>query len=117
MQGSVLGEAEEEPEEAASHDWPDSDAEEAESAEAQEAPPPPSAPPVEYEVQPGDTLIDIAARFGTTVEELVRLNQLQTPNLILYGSTLNVPYVGEDGGDATADVSPQSRRTSGRRSG
>lgn len=75
------------------------------------APPPPApsptplAPPVGYEVQPGDTLWDIAIRFGTTVEELVRLNQLQTPNLILYGSMLNVPYVGEELGDATADVS------------
>jgi len=71
----------------------------------------------DYEIQPGDTLWDIAIRFGTTVEELVRLNQLQTPSLILYGSTLNVPYVGEDGGDASAGVSPQSRRASGRRSG
>jgi signal peptidase I len=71
------------------------------------APPPPaSAPPVEYEVQPGDTLWDIATRFGTTVEALVRLNGLQNANLILYGSTLNVPYVGEDAGGAPADVSP-----------
>ena len=79
--------------------------------------PTPLAPPVGYEVQPGDTLWAIAIRFGTTVEELVRLNRLQTPSLILYGSMLNVPYVGEDGGDAPADVSPQSRRASGRRSG
>jgi len=92
-------------------------AEDSESATPQEPPPPPSAPPVGYEVQPGDTLWDIATRFGTTVEELVRLNRLQTPNLILYGSTLNVPYVGEEPGDAPADVSPQSRRASGRRSG
>jgi hypothetical protein len=60
----------------------------------------------EYQVQPGDTLWDIATRFGTTVEVLVRLNRLQNANLILYGSTLDVPYVGEDTGGATADVFP-----------
>ncbi|GAG29173.1 unnamed protein product, partial [marine sediment metagenome] len=59
-----------------------------------------------YEVQPGDTLIDIAARFGTTVEALVQLNGLEDPNVILYGSTLNVPYVGEDAGGAPAGMSP-----------
>jgi hypothetical protein len=61
--------------------------------------------PIEYEIQPGDTLWAIAIRFDTSVETLVRLNQLQNPNLIFYGSTLNVPHVGEDAGDATADVS------------
>ncbi len=66
----------------------------------------PLAPPVGYEVQPGDTLWDIATRFGTTVEALIRLNGLQDANLILYGSTLNVPYVGEEPGDASAGVSP-----------
>jgi hypothetical protein len=71
----------------------------------------------EYEIRPGDTLWDIATRFGTSVEELVRLNQLQNPNLIFFGSTLNVPYVGEELGDAPADVSPQSRRASGRGGG
>ena len=106
MLGSVLGEDEEEPEEAASHDWPDSGAEEAESAEAQEAPPPPPMRTIEYEVRPGDSLIDIAARFGTTVEALTQLNGLEDPGVILYGSTLNVPYVGDEPGDVTAGVSP-----------
>jgi LysM repeat protein len=57
-------------------------------------------------VQAGDTLIDIAARFGTTVEALVQLNGLEDPDVILYGSTLNVPDVGAYAGDASADVSP-----------
>jgi signal peptidase len=65
-----------------------------------------SLPTIEYEVQPGDTLWDIATRFGTTVEALIRLNGLQDASLIPYGSTLNVPYVGEDTGGASADVSP-----------
>jgi len=77
--------------------------------------PPPPTPPmrtVEYQVQPGDTLTDIAARFGTTVEALTHLNGLEDPGVILYGSTLNVPYVGEDAGSAAAGLSPQHRRAS-----
>ncbi|GAG35833.1 unnamed protein product, partial [marine sediment metagenome] len=84
--------------------------EEEDSSSPPPAPSPtPLAPPggtTDYEVQPGDTLIDIAARFGTTVEALVQLNGLEDPNVILYGSTLNVPYVGEEPGDASAGVSP-----------
>jgi signal peptidase len=77
-----------------------------EAAAPPELPPPtPSMPTMEYEVQPGDTLWDIATRFGTTVEVLVRLNRLQNANLIPYGSVLNVPYVGEDAGGAPAGVS------------
>jgi len=115
---SLAGERDPEPSETPFDDSAGSQgAEDAQSTAAEEPTSPPSLPTIEYQVQPGDSLIDIAARFGTTVEELVRLNQLQTPNLILYGSTLNVPYVGEELGDAPADVSPQSRRALGLRSG
>jgi nucleoid-associated protein YgaU len=62
--------------------------------------------PARYEIRPGDTLIDIAARFGTTVEALVQLNGVQDPNLIFYGSTLSVPDVGGELGGATVGVSP-----------
>ena len=60
----------------------------------------------EYQVQPGHTLTHIAARFDTTVEAVAQLNGLEDPDVILYGSTLNVPDVGEDAGDASAGVSP-----------
>lgn len=60
----------------------------------------------EYEIRPGDTLWAIAIRFDTSVEALVRLNQLQNPDLILYGSTLIVPYVRGELGGVTAGVSP-----------
>ena len=66
----------------------------------------PLMPTMEYEVKPGDTLWDIGRRFGTDVGTLVQLNGLEDPGVILYGSTLNVPYVGEDAGGAPADVSP-----------
>lgn len=45
----------------------------------------------EYLIQQGDTLSDIAARYGTTVDELVRLNNIENPNLIFAGDTLLIP--------------------------
>jgi LysM repeat protein len=58
-------------------------------------PPTPTEPegPVEetYTVQPGDSLADIAALYSTTVEELLRLNDLPEPSLLYTGQTIVVP--------------------------
>ena len=50
-----------------------------------------------YTVQRGDNLTEIAARFGTTVSELVRLNNIQNPNLIYPGQVLVI----REGGSVT----------------
>jgi LysM repeat protein len=53
--------------------------------------PTPTPQPEEYyEVQPGDTLSKIAARFGTTADEIARLNGLADPNRISVGQRLRV---------------------------
>jgi LysM repeat protein len=64
------------------------------------APPPPSGPPpsprpgtTTYVVRPGDTLYPIARQFGTTLEELRRLNGL-SGDVIYAGQTLLVPAAG-----------------------
>lgn len=44
-----------------------------------------------YVVQSGDTLSRIAARFGTTVQELAQLNDISNPNLIYIGEVLKLP--------------------------
>ena len=44
-----------------------------------------------YVVQSGDTLSGIAARFGTTVQELTQLNDITNPNLIYVGEVLKIP--------------------------
>ena len=44
-----------------------------------------------YVVRPGDTLIVIAARFGTTPRELRRLNRLRNPNVLEVGQVIRVP--------------------------
>lgn len=49
-------------------------------------------------VQEGDTLSEIAERFGTDVDTLVRINNLRDPNLIVAGQELAVP------GDAVITV-------------
>lgn len=43
-----------------------------------------------YTIQPGDTLSEIASRYGTTVQELVDINHLTNPNLIYPGETLRI---------------------------
>jgi len=53
--------------------------------------PPPSGSQIYYAVK-GDTLRKIAAKFGTTVDELLRLNpQITNPNLVYVGQRINVP--------------------------
>jgi hypothetical protein len=44
-----------------------------------------------YRVQSGDTLSAIAARFGTTVAEIQRLNDIEDPSLIRVGQLLELP--------------------------
>lgn len=46
-----------------------------------------------YTIQPGDTLSGIAQRFGTTVEQLARANNIQQLNLIRPGMSLVIPAV------------------------
>lgn len=45
----------------------------------------------EYVVQPGDTIISIANRFGSTVEEIVVVNSLTANDFILPGDVLMIP--------------------------
>ena len=46
---------------------------------------------MQYVVQAGDTLSSIAQKFGTTVEAIVRANNLADPNLIFVGQVLTIP--------------------------
>ncbi len=45
---------------------------------------------VTYTVQRGDTLDSIARRFGTTVQEIVDINNISNPNLIFPGQVLRI---------------------------
>lgn len=71
-------------------------------------PVPPTPVPVEptftYVVRPGDTLYSIAQRHGTTVAELVRLNDLPSSDYIKVGQSLQIP--------GTAPPTPEAPVTS-----
>lgn len=49
----------------------------------------------------GDTLSQLAIKYNTTVAELVRLNNIQNPNLIYAGNYLMVPVKGENTSNTT----------------
>lgn len=49
------------------------------------------APVQTYVVQEGDTLAEIAQRFGTTVAVLQAANDIEDPNQIIIGETLVIP--------------------------
>lgn len=53
--------------------------------------PTPAPTPQAYVVQPGDTLSEIAERFGTTVRALVRANDIDDPDRIHPGQELVIP--------------------------
>ncbi len=53
--------------------------------------PPSTDVPVRYVVMPGDTLGLIARNHGTSVDEVVRLNQLRNPDAIHVGQVLLIP--------------------------
>lgn len=61
----------------------------------------PSHPPQLYRVQAGDTLFEIAERFGTDVDTLLAANQLSSVDLIYAGSLLSIP-----GSDGTLPLQP-----------
>lgn len=60
------------------------------------AQPTPTPAVITYTVQRGDSLSRIAARFGVTVEELVRANGIADPSLIHVGQVLTIPQAEED---------------------
>ena len=43
-----------------------------------------------YTVQKGDTLIGIASKFGTTYQELAKLNHIANPNFIKVGEKIQI---------------------------
>jgi LysM domain len=55
----------------------------------------PQADWVEYTIQRGDNLTNIAARTRSTVDELIAANCLDNPNRIRLGSTIFVPNAPE----------------------
>lgn len=50
--------------------------------------------PIEYVVKSGDTLSEIAFRYGTTTEALASYNNIKNPDLIYVGQVIKIPRQG-----------------------
>ncbi|HVU14377.1 MAG TPA: LysM peptidoglycan-binding domain-containing protein [Phototrophicaceae bacterium] len=57
--------------------------------------PPPTPFPGSYTVQYGDTLGYLAFKFGATIADLAKANEISNINLIFAGATINVPTTPE----------------------
>jgi LysM repeat protein len=55
-----------------------------------------------HTIQAGETLWDLAQRFGTSVDALARVNGISNPNVVLAGTKITVS--GSDGASATTAV-------------
>ena len=49
--------------------------------------------PSTYVVQTGDTLLNIAQRFGLPLSSIIELNNLPNPNLLMVGQVINLPNI------------------------
>ena len=60
-----------------------------------------------YVVQPGDTLLAIATRYGILVDDILRANNLNNPDFVFAGQRLVIPVLGSASRAApTAAVEP-----------
>ena len=55
-----------------------------------------------YTVKTGDTLLDIAVRFGTTTEAIAQLNSLSDPDSLITGQKLIIPGAETTAGSTAA---------------
>ncbi|GAB4504634.1 MAG: hypothetical protein Fur0043_16280 [Anaerolineales bacterium] len=46
---------------------------------------------LEYKILPGDTLAGIASKFNSTVDEIIKVNKIEDPNLLQAYQTLIIP--------------------------
>ena len=47
---------------------------------------------ISHQVQPGDTLGAIADRYHVSLNQLLKWNNIQNPNLIMVGQQLKIKY-------------------------
>ena len=68
--------------------------------------PTPTATPITYQIQPGDTLANIADLYGTSVELLTATNNIENPHRIDVGQILLIPTAIPPTPTPTATPSP-----------
>ena len=73
----------------------------------------PTATPITYTISTGDTLVEIAARYGTTADTLATLNGIANPNQIDVGLVLLIPTAIPPSPIPTATPVPTVQPSSG----
>jgi LysM repeat protein len=56
----------------------------------------------DYKIKRGDTLSELAEKYGTSVDALAKLNNIKDPDFILAGATLKIPGGSNGQGNANA---------------
>ena len=78
--------------------------------------PTPTAEPFQYTVQQGDTLLSIALRFDTSLNQIMEMNGLRDEHSLDVGQNLLIPGVSDAPGQPGADrstIDPVLSRTAG----
>ena len=78
--------------------------------------PTPTAEPFQYTVQQGDTLLSIALRFDTSLNQIMEMNGLRDEHSLNVGQNLLIPGVSDAPGQSGADrsaIDPVLSRTAG----
>ena len=47
---------------------------------------------IPYQVQPGDTIARIAQKFGVSMEQIMKWNNIKDPNFIMVGQQLQIKF-------------------------
>jgi LysM repeat protein len=68
--------------------------------------PGPVGAPVTYKIQPGDSLSSIAQKFGVTVDDIVKANNIENPNEIYAGQEIIIPPPKPGGTGQTTEATP-----------
>ena len=63
----------------------------------------PEVPEGVYIVCPGDTLSALASKWGCTVNDIVILNGIENPDLIIVGQTIRIPDVASSGSSEASE--------------
>lgn len=66
-----------------------------------------------YEIRPGDTLSSVARRFGVSVGDIARTNQISNPNYVVAGRRIQVPGPGDKPSAAAAPAGVTAPRAIG----
>jgi LysM repeat protein len=68
--------------------------------------PGPVGAPITYKIQPGDSLSSIAQKFGVTVDDIVKANNIENPNEIYAGQEIIIPPPKPGGTGQSAEATP-----------